>query len=172
MARNSIYWYQNEKWISMMNRNGSINLYQSALSIIYGNTITQPTTQSPLSHCQHLIIHSLTDLTIHSLHNSLSCPFTHKTILLLLVHSLNHCFLYSLSNTNAIQFNSTFSHPHSFLHSHTQPCTSLTQLHIYVNMRVWKGKAALFGFPVCVHFLMECGAFSVIGMLYKIVLIS
>ena len=126
MARNSIYWYQNEKWISVMNRNGSINLYQSALSIIYGNTITQPTTQSPLSHCQHLIKHSLTDLTIHSLHNSLSRPFTHKTILLLLVHSLNHCFFYSLSNTNAIQFNSTFSHPHSFLHSLTHSTMHFT----------------------------------------------
>ena len=58
-------------------------------------------------------------------------------------------------------------------HSLIQPYTSsLTQLHAYVNMRVWKGRAALFGFPVCVHFLMECGAFSVIGMLCEIVLIS
>ena len=58
-------------------------------------------------------------------------------------------------------------------HSLIQPYTSsLTQLHAYVNMRVWKGRAALFGFPVCVHFLMECGAFSVIDMLYEIVLIS
>ena len=74
MARKSIYWYL--KWkISMINRNGSISL--SALSIIYGNTITQLTTQSPHPHCQHLV-HSLAHLTIHSLLNSLTSPHSHN----------------------------------------------------------------------------------------------
>ena len=45
-------------------------------------------------------------------------------------------------------------------------------LHTYVNMRIWKGRAAFLGFPVCLHFLMEYGAFGVIGMLCEIILIS
>ena len=80
----------------------------SALSIIYGNTITQPTSQSPLSHCEHLV-HSITHLIIHTFHNSLLCPLIHKTIILLpFIHSIT-----------AFSTHSTHCHPHSFLHSLT-----------------------------------------------------
>ena len=90
----------------------------SALSIIYGNTITQPTSQSPLSHCEHLI-HSITHLIIHALHNSLSCPLIHKTILLPPLHLLNHCFFYSL---NTLSPSLTHSTMHLFTHSATYLC--------------------------------------------------
>ena len=78
----------------------------------------------------------ITHLFIHTIHNSLSCPLIHKTILLLpFIHSIT-----------AFSTHSTHCHPHSFLHSLTQPCS--------------------------LHFWMECGAFSVVDMLCEIVLIS
>ena len=99
------------------------------------HTITTPSLSTPRTLPR--------TLTIHSLLNSLSRPLTHTIIFSSLFHSLNHSS-YSLSKI--------FSHSHSFLLSLT-PCTSsLTKLHTYVNMRVWKGGAALFGLPVCLHF--------------------
>ena len=125
-----------------MNINDESEWFYQSISISFINnlrqhyhstnhTITTLSLSSPLSHCQHLIIHSLMDLTIHSLHNSLSCPFTHKTILLLLVHSLNHWFFYSLSNTNAIQFNSV-TLTHFFTHSLTHSTMHFTHSATYL----------------------------------------
>ena len=112
------------------------------------HTITTRSLSSP-----HTLAHALN----HPLRNSLPIPLPTQ-FLRSLPHSLNHTS--SLRNI--------FSHPHSFLHSFTQPCPPLTQLHTYVNMRVWKGRAALLGFPVCLHFWMECGALVLLACLAKL----
>ena len=108
-----------------MNINEWFYQFISALSIIYGNTITQPTSQSPLSHCEHLI-HSITHLIIHT-HSIIpsrvpistkqffcSPSFTQSLLFLLTQHicTLTHSFTHSL----------THSTMHLFTHSATYLC--------------------------------------------------
>ena len=157
--------------------------------------LTQLTTHSSLPHSvtnsrSHYLIlpHPLN----HTLLKTPHPPLTHPTILSLLpslAQSLRHCFinLVTHSITSSLNHSSTYSSARSIIpsptHSITHPITPSLILHSFIHSAmhfftdstthswVWKGRAALLGFPVCVYFWLECSPFGVTGMLCEVFLI-
>ena len=160
----------------MINHNGQIDSVISTISIIYGNTITHQTTHLPnyilttppvtISR-SHYLIHSLTHWTIHSLtlshsliypetpsfiasltqslhhrFNNLVTPnhFPTQLLLDLLLRSLNHSSTDPPDNASSdLSIHSPNPSIHSAMHLHW----------LNYTLWVWKGTAALLGFPVC-----------------------
>ena len=107
----------------------------------------------------------------HTLLKTPHPPLTHPTIISLLpslAQSLRHCFinLVTHSITSSLNHSSTYSSARSIIpsptHSITHPITPSLILHSFIHSAmqfftdstthswVWKGRAALLGFPVCV----------------------
>ena len=138
--------------------------------------LTQLTTHSSLPHS---VINSRSHYLIlphplnHALLKTPHPPLTHPTILSLLpslTQSLRHCFinLVTHSITSSLNHSSTYSSARSIIpsptHSITHSITPSLILHSFIHSAmhfftdsttrswVWKGRAALLGFPVCVYF--------------------
>ena len=109
----------------------------------------------------------------HALLKTPHPPLTHPTILSFLpslAQSLRHCFinLVTHSITSSLNHSSTYSSAPSIIpsptHSITHSITPSLILHSFIHSAmhfftdstthswVWKGRAALLGFPVCVYF--------------------
>ena len=87
--------------------------------------------------------------------------------------SLNHSSIYSSARSIIPSPTHSITHPitpslvlHSFIHSAMHFFTDST-----THLWVWKGRAALLGFPVCVYFWLKCSPFGVTGMLCEVFLI-
>ena len=159
---------------------------------------TKPLSHPTHSSLPHSVTNSRSHYLIlphplnHTLLKTPHPPLTHPTILSLLpslAQSLRHCFinLVTHSITSSLNHSSIYSSAHSIIplptHSITHPITPSLILHSFIHSAmhfftdstthswVWKGRAALLGFPVCVYFWLECSPFGVTGMLCEVFLI-